>query len=40
MTEWKIAPSNKEAEEAVLSVPFTALGTSGGDEFRIAWNQG
>jgi len=28
-----------EAEEAVLSLPFTALGTSGGDELTIAWNQ-
>ena len=30
-----------ESEEAVLSLPFTGLATSsGGDEFRIAWNQG
>jgi hypothetical protein len=30
-----------EAEEAVLSIPFTGLASSsGGDEFRIAWNQG
>ena len=28
-----------EAEEAVLNIPFTALGSSGEDEFRIAWNQ-
>jgi hypothetical protein len=29
-----------EAEEAILNIPFTGLGNSGGDEFRIAWNQG
>jgi len=28
-----------EAEEAVLSLPFTALGTSGSDELTLAWNQ-
>ena len=28
-----------EAEEAVLNLPFTALGTSGGDELTLAWNQ-
>lgn len=28
-----------EAEEAVLNIPFTALGNSGDDEFQIAWNQ-
>ena len=28
-----------EAEEAVLNIPYTALGSSGGDEFHIAWNQ-
>ena len=30
-----------ESDEAVLNLPFTGLATSsGGDEFRIAWNQG
>ena len=29
-----------EAEEAILNIPFTGLGSSGGDEFKIAWNQG
>ena len=28
-----------EAEEAVLNIPFTALGSSGGDELTVAWNQ-
>ena len=28
-----------ESEEAVLSLPFTALGTSGSDELTLAWNQ-
>ena len=28
-----------EAEEAILSLPFTALGTSGSDELTLAWNQ-
>ena len=28
-----------QAEEAILNIPFTALGSSGGDELRIAWNQ-
>ena len=28
-----------EAEEAILNIPFTALGNSGGDELTLAWNQ-
>lgn len=28
-----------EAEEAVLSIPFTSLGSSGGDELTLLWNQ-
>ena len=28
-----------ESEEAILNIPFTALGNSGGDELTIAWNQ-
>ncbi|MAB56861.1 MAG: hypothetical protein CL524_04850 [Aequorivita sp.] len=29
-----------ESEEAILSIPFTALGSSGGDEFTFEWNNG
>ena len=28
-----------EAEEAILNIPFTALGSSGNDEISMAWNQ-
>lgn len=28
-----------ESDEAVLNIPFTALGSSGGDEFLFSWNQ-
>ena len=28
-----------EAEEAILNIPFTSLGNSGGDELTLAWNQ-
>ena len=28
-----------EAEEAILNIPFTALGTNGGDEIYFDWNQ-
>ena len=28
-----------EAEEAILNIPFTSLGSSGGDELTLLWNQ-
>lgn len=28
-----------ESDEAILNIPFTALGTSGDDEITLAWNQ-
>jgi hypothetical protein len=28
-----------ESDEAILNIPFTALGNSGDDEITLAWNQ-